>query len=472
MKILIADDEWIERKSMRKLIEENMSGMQIVGEAKHGREAVALTKDLQPDIILMDIKMPGMSGIEAVKAIKEKYPKIKIAMVSAFDSFEYAKEAMHYGIKDYILKPSDKKEVLEALERMKQEIESEVQQVKLSAESKSLTRLNFLQGLLSHPIDQSLMSDQKKLFPNLKTIFFLVIMSDELLNEEVQIEVQALIFDACIISNEADYMTICVMPSNHVENKEILTLSQQIHFTLGEGYYIGAGYARSKVEQAYKSFNEAYSASYKLKNDRQRAYGFLPQDNILNEEEIGHITALLEIGQVDEAYLFFIEHESYVREAHREKLYLHIKKKLSEADIDYSINTFTSLKTKTDWKQFFHMSAIEFQKIYQRNQSIEKVKQYIAEHYQKQMTLEEMSELVRLSPNYFSNLFKQQTGKTLTEYITMVRMKQARNFIIENKYSLKEISYLVGYKEPNYFSRVFKKYYKQSPKQFQKAIFK
>lgn len=103
---------------------------------------------------------------------------------------------------------------------------------------------------------------------------------------------------------------------------------------------------------------------------------------------------------------------------------------------------------------------------------MEKVKEYIDEHYRQGITLEEMAAHVGLSPNYFSNVFKKEFGNTFVEFITGRRMNEAKLLIMENQYSLKEISYMVGYNDPNYFSRVFKRSYQMSPKKFQQQIFK
>src|SRR5690625_2121339 len=107
---------------MKKFIENNFTDLTVVGEAVNGRKAIELAETTQPDIIFMDIKMPGINGLEAIGEINEKYPAIKFILVSAYDSFDYAKEAMQYGIKDYILKPAKKEEIVKTLFRLQQEI--------------------------------------------------------------------------------------------------------------------------------------------------------------------------------------------------------------------------------------------------------------------------------------------------------------------------------------------------------------
>lgn len=112
MRILLAEDELIERKAMVKFLQENFQNMEVVGEAANGRMAVEMALEKQPDIMFVDIQMPGLNGLEAIEKIQAHNPAIRFILVSAYDSFAYAKEAMRFGIKDYILKPGRKEEIV------------------------------------------------------------------------------------------------------------------------------------------------------------------------------------------------------------------------------------------------------------------------------------------------------------------------------------------------------------------------
>ena len=108
---------------------------------------------------------------------------------------------------------------------------------------------------------------------------------------------------------------------------------------------------------------------------------------------------------------------------------------------------------------------------HESHQFAEKVKSFINEHFQAVITLEAAAQAVQLSPNYFSNLFKQEFGQTFTDYVTSVRMEKAKQLIEANQYSLKEISFQLGYRDPNYFSRVFKRHFSESPTAFQRGLY-
>ena len=128
LKILIVDDEILERTALTKIINNSSKDVMVIGEAPNGRIAIEMAMEQRPDIIFMDIKMPGIDGVQAVKAIKKINPGIRFIMVSAFNTFEYAKEVMQQGVKEYILKPSRKQDILSALERVSGEILEECKQ--------------------------------------------------------------------------------------------------------------------------------------------------------------------------------------------------------------------------------------------------------------------------------------------------------------------------------------------------------
>src|SRR5699024_3681288 len=140
--------------------------------------------------------------------------------------------------------------------------------------------------------------------------------------------------------------------------------------------------------------------------------------------------------------------------------------------IDMLESSISSLRSDNDWMNFINMCGMKINEFYQSKQLISQIKMYLLDNYNRDINLEDAAATVNLSPNYFSSLFKQEFGVNFTDYITTIRMDKAKELMKENSYALKEISFLVGYKNPNYFSSVFKKHHNQSPKQFQKEILK
>lgn len=113
--VLLVEDEELERRYLKSLLEKSPWDYKVVGEACNGREGIELYSKLQPDIVFMDIRMPGIDGLSATKSIKTTNPNVKILILSAYDDFNYAKQAIHLGVNEYLLKPAQPKDILEAL---------------------------------------------------------------------------------------------------------------------------------------------------------------------------------------------------------------------------------------------------------------------------------------------------------------------------------------------------------------------
>ncbi len=129
--VLLVDDEMLERQGWRRILEKHRSGsVRVIGEARNGREAVELAKKERPDLVLMDVKMPGLDGIKAGRLIKEFLPGVKIIVISAYDEFSYAQEALKFGAVNYLLKPVQPAEMLEIVDQQLSILEKERRQRK------------------------------------------------------------------------------------------------------------------------------------------------------------------------------------------------------------------------------------------------------------------------------------------------------------------------------------------------------
>ena len=120
MKLLIVDDEPIEREGMQVILQKAFPELTIY-QARNGEVAIELANTIQPDLVLMDIKMPGMTGLEAIEKIQDEHSTIKFVMVTAFDMFDYARQAIKLGVKDYLLKPSKASEIVATVGKVLEE---------------------------------------------------------------------------------------------------------------------------------------------------------------------------------------------------------------------------------------------------------------------------------------------------------------------------------------------------------------
>ncbi|HZG78968.1 MAG TPA: response regulator [Paenibacillus sp.] len=118
-KIILVEDEGIIRQGLRQLVENVIGGFEVAGEAKNGKEALELIKLVIPDVLITDIRMQEMNGLELIKRVRDQFPDLYILIISGYADFEYAKHALKYGIGDYLLKPVDRVELTQALDHFK-----------------------------------------------------------------------------------------------------------------------------------------------------------------------------------------------------------------------------------------------------------------------------------------------------------------------------------------------------------------
>ncbi|WP_246050107.1 response regulator [Aquibacillus sediminis] len=472
---MIAEDELLERKMMCKFIDENFSDMEVIGEAPNGRVAIELANQLQPNIMLMDIKMPGVSGIEAIEQIIEQHPSMKFIIVSAYDSFDYAKQAMQFGVKEYILKPSKKEEMIRAILRVRNEVEQEQETLNHKAHSIEIARELFLSKVMKQEIQEETIELQQELFPQFQSGFFWTI--EGVATENVPRLKQFLRSrtDDDVLIHHDDHRCSVLFISHQQQTKAfLLQLARKVQLELGEDVYIGIGYPARKLAQLPRSYQQAFKAVHILMERKQTNYGFPEEKRTTEQDQYTRLITAIETGNEQEAVTFFTQIYETIEGPLDQLAEVFYTIKQMHADKVDMLNTmsFYQLQTRQDWYDFIKVICLQIQQYYQSQNKIERAKTYIEHHYDQPLSLDQISQYIDLSTNYFSNLFKEATGEAFIDYLTRLRLNKAKQYLKENHYSLKQISAMVGYKDPNYFSRVFKKHVNMSPKQYQNKIIK
>lgn len=470
MRVLIAEDEFLERKAMRKFIEENFEDTSVIGEAVNGREAIELAAKLEPDIILMDIKMPGINGLEAIEIIKKNHSDSKFIIISAYDSFHYAKQSIGLGVKDYILKPSKKDEMLEVFRRIIHEIKTERENKR---NSHSIACELWVTKLMKHESSESLAVMQKTLYPEMQSGYFFI-LSEKVEGIELLVEKASHLSGDTVITKEDDHHLVLLFISKVRRKKtELLKVARNLHLLLDSRTLIGIGQPYTNITDLPRSFHEALTAIQDLKHVVHRQYGFGGEVDREFEESVEQMIQGVMEGNEEKAIhalseLFRTEPQEHLLH----ELFYRVKHLMDDKQVNMPSQSFVHMHTEQEWIDFIKLCCFNIQLYYKSKDKIERAKRYIHEHYQEQITLEEVAQMIQLSSNYFSALFKESCGETFIDYVTTIRMNKAKELLVDQNISLKEICFLVGYKDPNYFSRVFKKQFQVSPKQYKQSIVK
>ncbi|PFM79854.1 DNA-binding response regulator [Bacillus sp. AFS077874] len=507
-RLLIVDDEPLEREGLELMINRSMPNLFQFEQAENGRVAIEKSIEYQPHIIFMDIKMPGIQGLEAVSVIKQKLPDTKIFIVTAYDYFTYAQEAISLGVKDYILKPAKKDHIISLLQKMIDEIEEDHK--KRLQELEAIENLSIIRPLTENEYTLMLMFNTVQEL-NVSQLSSILGFEIELgyanvikLPKEISqnAKEQRRIYECvrhfmktsrnCLISPVVDGQLAIFIPvqPNREADLQSLVLYQDALKTIeyienqtGYQTVIGIGSLKQGIEGLRQSYNEAFHASLECDElTRVNLHSVNLSLSIPDEEKQVLIDTFRKadleevMNQFNNLYERFVNY--HVKQVRRElnSLFNQIFQSLRSSSIEVEkfhipdINEISQLKRFVEQQIINLITKIDREKEIKTNHLMILAREYIAHHFIEDLSLEQVANYLKLNPVYFSKLFKKQTGETFSDYLMNLRINKAKQLMEKRELNLKEICYQVGYNDPNYFSRVFKKCTNESPKEYRKKV--
>lgn len=537
-RILIVDDEEIIRKGIINSIDWAKYDYEVVGEAVNGKDALEKALKERPDIILTDIYMPVMDGIEFSHEIKKHFPEIIIIFLTGYNEFTYAQQAIEIGVFRYITKPILQNELIQtlidasdALEHKEMEKEHLKKLKKLLKESLPLFKERFLLNLVNSALtEKEIQNKLDYLSMDLKAqsyICVLLSIDDFTSLSQINSEADMNLMKFCIQNIAEEILTtdtymvhtfeekrseiiILCCVKHFEEDNSILELHQRIQ-QLQESVRkylkvtISAGIGRfySKLPDVGKSYNEAKSAlEYRM------AFG---KNSIIFIEDMeqnpGAVMPPIAISKVDDLILYtkggnktqtlavldeifnYIKPEVALKKDSIYLLAIEIVNRLIRVILEFGDNLADVLGEK--FSPFKVVGCDSLEDIYNEisaiinkiinfvqnkhnavtRNSIEKAKEFIHQNYMNsELNLKSVAESVHISPGYFSQLFKQVTGKTCIEYLTKVRIDAAKKLLKETTLKAYEIADKVGFNDSQYFSTCFKKLIGVPPTEYRDII--
>ena len=527
-KVILVDDEAEVIDMIEKKIHWNDLGFEVAGSATNGVKALELVEKLQPDVVLTDIKMPYMDGLELSRRLNREYPNIYIMLCTGFDEFEYAKEAVHLEIKEYMLKPVNATELSESLTNLKHTLDREREE-KLNVKKLNdyfqevLPKLqsNFFISLIEGRVEkhdyerflQAYQVDMKG--PLFGCVIFHTSenhvpegMNPLLLSMSVEREIKQRLMDQwnCL---EFIYMgnTLLILELDAEDQITQITdacdrFCRWAYRIMGAVVTAGIGTVCDSLYEISLSYERAREAvSYRVLYGTKRAINIgeiVPKEQIKpvqsEESRMQTLFRAIRIGDSTE-----IE-----RAAHGEMEKLH---KNTETMSQYNLATMEIVsgffKFCTDNSLDFNKISGNMQNIYEkvsqmdessltawivqmsetiseklkcaRNSSarrlIVEAQNIVKERYMEaDISLDEICTVLGVSNSYFSSLFKKEAGKSFISYLTDYRMDIAAEMILNTDEKSYTIAEKVGYLDANYFSYVFKKKFGVSPSKYRASV--
>lgn len=514
-RLLIADDEALEREGLELMIRHIFPGVFEFLHAENGRKAIQLAEEQRPDIIFMDIKMPGIQGLEAVRQIQAKLPSVQIVMITAHDYFSYAKEGLLLGVRDYLLKPARREEVAQVLKQLIAVIEEEKhrrnEQLELQEKLAHLLPLaeNELTLMLMLEHVQDLELEQLAALLELQwSKGYAMVLSFPRHSggawEEFQ-QAKREIYETvkqfakaglgCLAGPLIGHQLALFIPlppgrtgySQRVSSldwgERLCSLAEQ---RFGLSISIGIGSIREGWEGLSRSYREAVrvcaghndSISVRHYDDIVQSSG---QTAVSLDEEKRLLDALLQRSRQEAIERFGTLYACFEQGGEQPLpvvrgevtgLLLFLSRGVQTgagaeilADLNAAEDPGSLRLSAESWlERLIH--GLEQEQEHNRSHVHQRALLYISQKYKEDISMEQTAEYCNLSPHYFSKLFRQHAGETFIDYVTRLRINEAKRLIAEDLMNLKEICYEVGYKDPNYFSRVFKKAAGMTPSEF------
>jgi Response regulator containing CheY-like receiver domain and AraC-type DNA-binding domain len=524
LKVMLVDDEFLIRDLLKKRIDWDEIGMAIAGEAANPREALELVDEIMPDIIIADICMPFMDGIEFSRLVIEKHPHIRVVILTGYDEFEYAKRSFKAGISDFILKPINKEEITKAIIKLKEKIIAErIHEEEHNRLRKQLEEnLPYLrEKLFNELLRGDFISDEIMT----KLSYFKIEVNHDMNNYQIILievvktdseEGQILIELQCI-ELVRDYFKDNKLVNVFLDNSRKIvvlcndsgidvpgcceTIQSMINNHLKYPVCIGIGSQSCGLENIKISYKEAGEAlNYKVVagNNQVIHYSDITFTNVSEWHfQFNHYEKLnfyVKAGLIEKAEGLMdelFEGFSYFPGNHLDKVKLaandilsacmHALTELGIQTSDmigsevYPYEFIVKMDTLPEIKDFLKcwilnaVTKVKNVKAKKTNTIIEHIKEHIHQNLQEpDLSMSNIAKHFYLSPSHLSRLFKQETTETFVEYLTRVRMEKAIELLKNTDMKVYQICEKVGITDPHYFSIVFKKSTGMSVNDFKK----
>lgn len=534
IKVFLVEDEMVIRRGIKNSIDWEKEGYIFCGEASDGELAYPMIIKEKPDILITDIRMPFMDGLELCKLVKKELPNIKILILSGYDEFDYAKEAIRLGVTEYLLKPISSGKLLEALNGVSESIRREKEDKDLVRKYMEEMRENtehekqkFFEQMIAGNLSMAdALETGKKYEMNLSAGMYNLLLfrftlgeenrkSGELLGE-VEYAIEKLterleyVFE---FQRGVEGWAFLLMADNEEQMSErVKELSKDLEEIMKNystiAYFGGIGQPVARLRELEESFREAeraLAARFTMELNRiisvedirmAQNVDTLDDIEITSFGEIEKTRTMLEKflnnGAEDEIDEFV---DVYINELPEENLKSVLMRQYiimdayivmmsfcekiegiegeMQAQSEELKNSMKTIQTLEEIKNYIRMLLKKIigvrDTISGRRYSdiIEIAKDQIRKTYMSdEISLNTIAVEVGMSPSYFSSIFSKEMGKTFVEYLTEIRMDRAKELLMCSSMKTSEIGYEVGYKDPHYFSYIFKKTQNCTPKEF------
>ena len=539
IKVFLVEDEYAIREGIKKSVNWEANGYTLVGEAGDGEMAFPKIVKARPDILITDIRMPFMDGLELSRLVKKEIPNIKIVVLSGYDDFNYAKQAISIGVEEYILKPVSGENLLTELGKIADAINVERQDelakdkyLRDMEEIRTLAKQKFIHDMIDGKLSmQESLEQGRELGIDITAAYYSIVLFQAFPKNKAGVPAEEE-FDLAEYSGASEEIysriretvsespnvylyeqvgdVLCFLEKSDSLNdmnqntQKGIDIIKEIMSTKSDWiYFISIGKPVERIRDVNSSYRDAskrFAERYML-DESFIFYGENGNSNVLDiggidikmvsQKTIFHFLrngTLVEIDDLVSEYF-----SSLGEEAMESRLFcqyvlmealisgmafldsMNVSREKAASilgELSDPVRFVDSVDKAKDYITRILKVLIEY-----RNQVsdkkyteiIDKAREFIKAQYKNdEMSLQTVASYVNVSSNHFSAIFRKETGETFIDYLTKVRMDNAKDLLTCTSMKTSEIGFEVGYKDPHYFSYIFKKTIGMSPKEYRR----
>jgi len=538
IKIFLVEDEIAIRKGIKNSIDWEKEGYEFVGEAGDGELAYPMILKTKPDILITDIKMPFMDGLQLSKLVRKELPATKILILSGYDEFEYAKEAIKLQVAEYLLKPISSAKLLDVLAQVKEVIRQEQEEKELikkykedMKENRELEKERFLNQIITQNLSLAqILETGESLGMDLSAPLYNILLLKITENggkQETYAEIESALdtLSGVFSFRRGVDEWLFLLTADDAEKMERRiescrkTVRQITEKTDPPVEYFGAlGNPVKRLREIKNSLKEA---------EKKFAFQYFKKWNQILEIPVRDVGSSenpqTEKKENEELLISSVQVDKLNHKIIENFIHTGLRREVSNFVEDYFMSLGEKSVQSLMFRQYvamdFYLAAVAFletlgfsskelvercgdlKEMEQVIQTTEQTKEYIKKvldatlecresvsrkrysdllkeavsyiehHYEEEdISLNQVAASVNISPSHFSTIFSKEMGETFIEYLTNVRMERAKQLLRSSTMKTAEIAYAVGYKDAHYFSYLFKKVQKCTPREFRTQI--
>lgn len=514
-KVMFVDDEILIRENIRDCVDWEKEGFIYCGDASDGETALPLIDKWQPDILITDIKMPFMDGMELSKIVRQRLPDTKIVILSGHDEFDYARTALRIGVEEYLLKPIGATSLINLLQSVSRKIDIERQLKNNSPYVMEKLMSDLCGGLISIP---DAVEAANALSISLFVRYYAVILWDvRYLESAVNLELETIMkTDTIINSLRASHKACWAFKRSKSEYIWILygededrldsilehirsDISNQLNALLGLPVMLGIGSIQDRLQGIHTSFLEAEEDRNLKRYSQNNKHALWNAADEATSELIvldrASFQNFLKIGLISDLPLFLKKFTNPLHKLdwHASLYGYYLINDLTLETLQWAKDTFRiaaaevtdkliddiqqKIKIIGDLQQCEQYLMLLIELIWKwRSEAsdrygdlIHRVKMFIQQNYANDMlSLQDAAEHVSISQSHLSKVFSQESGQTFIEFLTCTRIAKAKEYLHTTSDKSYEISFKIGYNDPHYFSNLFKKMTGMTPRDYRR----